>query len=368
LISLNKTNDRTNRNRKRKRSRHRGVPGAAPGTVVSDPNSAKTVIRVLATSPGTFFEQEITDISDLSEVLARHTSVWIEVTGLGSADKIVQLGELLGLHSLALEDVVNVHQRAKMDAFQDYLFVVARMFDTFDTSNSEQISFFLKKNLVLSFQERPGDCWENIRQRLRMRHGKIATLGPDYLLYVLLDAIIDSYFPVMDRLSDEVDALEDQITAKAQTKQMHQVHQLRGQLLDVRRAIRPHREMISAISHHESHLIEPETHVYFRDCYDHVIQVIDSVDTYRELTSDLRDYYLSMVSNSMNEVMKLLTIISTIFIPLSFVAGVYGMNFDTESPWNMPELRWQYGYPFALTVMGIIGFGLAWSFRRRGWL
>jgi len=168
---------------------------------VSAPGSAQTVIRVFATSPGTFFEQEIANVSDLTEILAHHTSVWIEVTGLGSADKIVQLGELLGLHSLALEDVVNVHQRAKMDAFNDYLFVVARMFDTSDTSNSEQISFFLKKNLVLSFQERPGDCWENIRQRLRLRHGKIVTLGPDYLLYVLLDSIIDSYFPVMDRLA-----------------------------------------------------------------------------------------------------------------------------------------------------------------------
>jgi len=172
----------------------------------------------------------------------------------------------------------------------------------------------------------------------------------------------------MDRLSEEVDALEDEITAKANPRQMHHVHRLRGQLLEVRRAIRPHREMVNAISHHESPLITPDTHVYFRDCYDHVIQVIDSVDTYRELTSDLRDYYLSMVSNSMNEVMKLLTIISTIFIPLSFVAGVYGMNFDTESPWNMPELKWEYGYPFALAIMGIIGIGLAASFKRRGWL
>lgn len=365
---MNKVPDRAIRAKKRKRTRHRGTPGAAPGTVASDPNAPRTTIRVFASSPGAFFEQDITKVRDLSDVITRYKTVWIEVTGLGSAERILEIGEFLGLHALALEDVVNVHQRAKMDSFDEYLFIVARMFDTSDTSLSEQISFFLKKNIVLSFQERPGDCWDSIRQRLRQRHGKIATLGADYLLYNLLDTIIDSYFPVMDRLSEEVDALEEEITAKANPRQMHHVHQLRGQLLDVRRAIRPHREMINAISHHESPLITPDTHVYFRDCYDHVIQVIDSVDTYRELTSDLRDYYLSMVSNSMNEVMKLLTIISTIFIPLSFVAGVYGMNFDTESPWNMPELKWEYGYPFALAIMGIIGIGLAASFKRRGWL
>ena len=365
---MNQNPERVGRPKKRKRGRRRRVYGAAPGTVVADPNSPSTTMRVFATSPGAFLEQDVAKVSDLAGIISSHKSVWIEVTGLGSADRIVQLGELLGLHTLALEDVVNVHQRAKMDAFDDYLFVVARMFDTADTSLSEQISFFLKKNVVLSFQERPGDCWDTIRQRLRQRHGKIATLGPDYVLYALLDTIIDSYFPIMDRLSDEVDVLEEEITGQAHPRQMHRVHQLRGQLLDVRRAIRPHREMINAISHHESALIAAETHVFFRDCYDHVIQVIDSVDTYRELTSDLRDYYLSMVSNSMNEVMKLLTIISTIFIPLSFVAGVYGMNFDTSSPWNMPELKWYMGYPFALGIMGIVGIGLAMSFRRRGWL
>ncbi|MFM7975771.1 MAG: magnesium/cobalt transporter CorA, partial [Pirellula sp.] len=191
----------------------------------------------------------------------------------------------------------------------------------------------------------------------------------DYLLYSLLDSVDDSYFPVLEHLVEQVDTLEQDITDQVSSEQMSRIHELRGQLLSLRRSIRPHREMINELVRDSIPQIHPETRVHLRDCYDHVIQVVDAVDTYREVTSDLRDFYLSSVSNSMNEVMKLLTIISTIFIPLSFVAGVYGMNFDPEvSPWNMPELKWRYGYFFSLAIMATMAGGLLVYFRRRRWI
>ena len=359
---------RHERKKQRRRRRRPTMPGTPPGTITQDPGAFDTTVHVIAGDGQSLFEQRLSNPGELSTILRSYSSVWIDVTGLGDIDKVRAIGDLLGLHPLAMEDVVNVHQRAKLDSFDKYLFLVARMIDNDNTGNSEQISFFLLPGVLLSFQERPGDCWEPVRNRLRQRRGKFQTSGPDYLLYALLDSIVDSYFPVMDRLSDQVDMIEDEITLNPQPDLIRQVHELRGQLLNVRRAIRPHREMVHELSHDGSELILPETQVFLRDCYDHVIQVIDTVDTYRELTSDLRDFYLSTINNSMNEVMKLLTIISTIFIPLSFVAGVYGMNFDTDSPWNMPELGWWFGYPFALGLMAAIGVSLLWLFRRRGWL
>jgi magnesium transporter len=243
------------------------------------------------------------------------------------------------------------------------------MVDGEDPSITEQLSMYLKGNVLISFQERPGDCWDPLRQRLRQRRGKVAINDLDYLLYSMLDAVVDSYFPVLERLVEQVDLLEQDITEQVSSEQMSRIHELRGQLLSLRRSIRPHREMINELVRDSIAQIHPETRVHLRDCYDHVIQVVDAVDTYREVTSDLRDFYLSSVSNSMNEVMKLLTIISTIFIPLSFVAGVYGMNFDPEvSAWNMPELKWRYGYLFSLAIMGTVAGGLLIYFRRRRWI
>jgi magnesium transporter len=243
------------------------------------------------------------------------------------------------------------------------------MVDGADARETEQISFFLLSGVLVSFQERPGDCWEPLRNRIRNRRGKIIECGPDHLLYALLDSVIDSYFPVMERISDEVDVVEDEIAASFRTEQLHSIHHLRGQLLAVRRALRPHREMFNELVRDPSEYFEVDTRVHLRDCYDHVTQLLESADTYRELTSDLRDYYMSTMSNRMNEVMKVLTIISTIFIPLSFVAGVYGMNFDPEkSPWNMPELAWYYGYPMAIAIMLSVALGMLVFFRRRQWI
>ncbi len=336
--------------------------------MIVDPNANPTTIRIMAFGRNELLEREIKDISEMRSIMVAYRSIWIDVTGLGSQERLTEISQLLQLHPLAMEDVVNVHQRAKVDEFHDSIFVVSRMVDGDDALQTEQLSFFLTKQVLLSFQERPGDCWDPLRQRIRTQRGKVCEAGVDYLLYALLDAVIDSYFPVMERLAEQVDAIEAEIIEGLDRSQMQSIHQLRGQLLSLRRAIRPHREMVNELIRDSLPHISPETRIHLRDCYDHVVQVVEAVDTYRELTSDMRDFYLSSVSNSMNEVMKVLTIISTIFIPLSFIAGVYGMNFETTSPWNMPELKWYYGYPFSLALMGTVAFGLLVYFRGRRWL
>lgn len=391
-----KRNKQDEKSKNRRIVHRRSKPGDAPGLLTVDPDAESTHIRVMAfgnsvpsstTNPGfhastianqasaangnncsALTECVINNVDELKPFLAGTQNVWIDVTGLGSQSTLQLIADLLHLHPLAMEDVVHVHQRAKVDEFPESLFVVSRMFDGEDAHQSEQISFFLLDRVLVTFQERPGDCWDPVRQRIRLRRGKFCDAGVDYLLYALLDSVIDSYFPVMERLAEHVDTLELAITEQLITGQMRQIHDLRGQLLSLRKAIRPHREMINELIRDSNPHVSQETRVHLRDCYDHVIQVLESVDTYRELTSDLRDFYLSSVSNSMNEVMKVLTIISTIFIPLSFIAGVYGMNFDTDLPWNMPELHWEYGYAFSLALMALVAFGLLVYFRRRRWI
>lgn len=362
---------RPKKNLKRRRSQNpqrRSAPGSAPGSMNVDPNANPTTIRVIAFNGADLLEKEIQDIDEIQAIRVAFRSVWIDVTGLGSEEMLRGIAQLLQLHPLAMEDVVNVHQRSKVDEYHDSIFVVARMVDGDDALQTEQLSFFLMHQVLLSFQERPGDCWDPLRQRIRTHRGKICDSGVDYLLYALLDAVIDSYFPAMEKLAEQVDTVEAEIIENLDPDQMRRIHHLRGQLLSLRRSIRPHREMINELVRDSLPHISPETRVHLRDCYDHVVQVVEAVDTYRELTSDMRDFYLSSVSNSMNEVMKVLTIISTIFIPLSFVAGVYGMNFSDQSPWNMPELRWYFGYPFSLALMGLVAFGLLVFFRKKRWL
>lgn len=356
------------RTRKSLNQRRRARPGTAPGTIHSDPNAEATKIRVMAYTPSALHDAELQSVGQLKPLLQHWPVVWVDITGLDTAATIKELGELFGLHPLALEDVVNVHQRAKVERYQEHLFIVARMCNPEDQVRTEQISLFLKPGVLLTFQERAGDCWDPVRDRLRQARGRVRSSEADYLAYALIDSIVDSYFPIVDQLSDLLDALDEDVTRQAHQSQMHRVHDLRGLLLALRRSIRPHREMINELTREDMSLVSAETRVFFRDCYDHVIQVIDMVDTYRELTADVRDFYLSSVSNRMNEIMKVLTIIATIFMPLSFIAGVYGMNFNTDSPWNMPELNWRLGYPLALTVMLLTALGFLWFFKRRGWI
>jgi magnesium transporter len=351
------------------RPRRRSRPGAPPGTLVADPDARGPEINVMLYGPDALDEVRGCPPSDLAALKGRAEVLWIDVTGLGDIAVIAQIGRAFGLHSLSLEDVVDVHQRPKTEHFDDHVFVLARMLAADGRAQTEQLSMFLGQNYVLTFQERPGDCFEPIRERIRQAKGRIRQMGADYLAYAVIDAVIDRYFPVIESLGEVIEHLEEEVIASPSPGQIDRLHQVKRDLLNLRRAIWPTREMVNALTRDDSRFVGATTRVFLRDCYDHAIQLMDIVETDREITSSLLDVYLSSMSARLNEIMKVLTIIATIFIPLGFVAGLYGMNFDrTASAWNMPELGWRFGYPASLAVMVAIAAGLLFYFRRKGWV
>ncbi len=352
------------------RFHRRTKPGEVPGRVAADPEAPQPIIHVMGYGPKDVGEATITELSQLEEFLTKYSTTWINVNGLGDGDLIRALGERFELHPLALEDVVNVHQRAKVEDYDEYLFLVARMIELDDDNNvqTEQISMFLGENYVLTFQERPGDCLDPVRQRIRKSRGKIRSRGADYLSYAVLDAVIDGYFPVVEVLSQQLEELDSELDNNITTNTTARLHRLRRDLLLVQRSIWPHREAVNQFSHLTEDWITDETRLFLRDCHDHVMQLIEIVETYREMCADVRDVYVSEISLRMNAVMKFLTLIATIFIPLNFLAALYGMNFNTRYEWNMPELRWPFGYPLVLLLMVVIGVVMLTYFWKKGWL
>lgn len=351
-----------------RRRRRRRVVGTAPGTVTVDPTAPKPVIHVLAYGPDDFVEQPIADPGEVREFLGKWPVTWINVDGLGDAETIRALGEIFGLHQLALEDVANVYQRPKVEEYGERLFVIVRMMTVNTPALSEQVSLFLGKGFVLTFQERPGDCFDPVRERIRHARGRVRQAGADYLAYALLDSVVDAYFPIIEHYGDQLESMESQVFGRPDTETAAAIHRLKRQVVNLRRVIWPLREAVNALLRDSSPLITDDTRIYLRDCYDHAFQIMDLVETHRESASDLMNLYLTCVSNRMNEVMKVLTVIATIFIPLTFIAGIYGMNFDRESPLNMPELGWDWGYPACLAAMLVVTIGMLIFFRRKGWL
>jgi magnesium transporter len=347
-------------------------PGTAPGTLrpMEAPGAAPVRITVIDYGPDHLEEKVIERFEDLLPYRDAPTTTWINIEGLHNVALLESLGQHFGVHSLTLEDVLNCGQRPKLEDYGTYHFMVMKSLSLKDgVLELEQISFILGKNYILTIQEVPGDSFEAVRQRIRRGKGLIRQAGADYLLYALVDALIDEFFPVLERYGEQIEELEDEVILHPSPEILQRVHAVKRDLLVLRRTAWPERDTINAFSREESHLISAETKVFVRDCYDHIIQVIDITETYRDLSSGLQEAYLSSISLRMNEVMKVLTIISTIFIPLTFIAGIYGMNFDTDvSPWNMPELEWYWGYPFSLTVMAIVAVGLIIYFRRKEWL
>jgi len=343
----------------------RQPPGTSPGTLHVDPTAPKPDIRVFAYGVDEFIEQDVADVASLEGLLEQWPVVWVNVDGLGDAALLQKIGDLFNLHRLALEDVVNVHQRAKVEPYEDQLFMVGRMarLENQGHLSTEQISFFVGSNYVLTFQEQVGDCFDLVRQRIRSGRGLIRRGGAGYLAYALLDNLIDAYFPILEVYGERIEALETEVITRCEADLIARIHHLKREMLVLRRAIWPHREAVNTLLREESPLISAETRIHLRDCYDHIIQVLDMVETYRELASGLLDVYLSQVSNRMNEVMKVLTIFAAIFIPLTFMAGLYGMNFT-----HMPELNWIWSYPALLLAMAMVAGGLLLFFRRRGWL
>jgi magnesium transporter len=347
----------------------RSLPGSAPGTLIADPNALQPTVRLVAYGPAGVLEEEIADVRTIVHRLQEWPVAWIRVAGLGDVSLIAKLGEIFNLHRLALEDVVNVHQRPKVEQYKGHCYVVVRLVRDETSFASEQVSIFLGRNFVLTFQERPGDFFDPIIQRIRGGIGRIRTAGTDHLVYALIDAVTDCYFPVLERYGEALESLENAVVFDPGRHVIERIHEMKYGLLTLRRAAWPLREALATLYRDPIPLIDDEERVYLRDCYDHTVQIIDLLENYRDVASSLMEVYLTSISNRTNEIMKVLTIFTAVFIPLTLIAGIYGMNFDTRrSPWNMPELRWAWGYPFALALMAAVAAGLLLYFRRRGWL
>lgn len=338
-----------------------------PGTLLIDAEAPPPRLTVLAYGPDSYTEEEVSDLGRLDELCREWPVVWLNVDSLSDEPLLRAIGEHLDLHRLVLEDVVNLGQRSKAEFYDDVLFIVLRIPDV-ERGDTEQVSLLVRDGLVVTLREHSGDCFEAVRDRIRHSKGKIRVRIADYLAYALLDAAVDHYFPVLDEAGLALDSLEDRVFEEPTPETLEQIHSLKRSLVSLRKAIWPYRELLNTLMRDAGSIFADETQPYLRDCYDHVVRLIDLVEAQREVTSDLQNMYLSTVSNRMNEVMKVLTIIATIFIPLSFIAGVYGMNFDpAASRWNMPELGWALGYPAALMLMGLVAGGLLVFIGRKGW-
>ncbi len=364
------------------RHRRRSGSGAMPGTITVQPHAQAPCYHMMSFGPqatkGSIENIAFDAIENLPSLPEQHEFMWVNVTGLGDAEALRAVGKHFNLHPLVLEDIANTAQRPKVEEYDNYLFVVLRVPVlqplTEEDAGEEvlttrQLALCIGQNFVLTFQEEEEAALAPVRQRLLQQKGKLYQRGPDYLAYALLDAVIDTFFPLLERYVERIEEFEAQVMEIDAHGGIKTIHGLKRELLILRRIIWPQRDMVSQLLRSESAFINESTHLYLRDCYDHSAQLLDMVETCRETTTSLVDILLASQSNKMNEVMKVLTIIATIFIPLSWIAGVYGMNFDPEqSPWNMPELAWEYGYFTALLLMFVIAGGLLWWFWRKGWI
>jgi len=360
------------RERRRRTSRilHRSGEkvGLPPGTAIhiGEPRTEDVRLSVLDYTESRCDERHLERIEDAFGYRETDSVSWINVDGVHDAAKIEVIGERFGLHPLVVEDVLHTGQRAKLETYDDVAYIVLRMLSWDDARgeiDDEQVSLLLGPKWILTFQERPGDVFDELRDRIRTARGRIRREGVDYLAYSVFDVIVDQYFLILERIGEQVEELDDEIAGRPTPENLQTIRRLKRELLFLRKAVWPLREVLSSIRRDGSALFRDETLVFLRDVYDHTIQVIDTVETYRDMVSTMIDLYLSSISNRMNEVMKVLTIIATIFIPLTFIAGIYGMNFDV-----MPELRWPFGYFAVLGAMGAIAAAMLVYFRRRRWL
>lgn len=350
---------------KRRSSKKAGLP---PGTLVhvGEKRDEKVRITIIDYDEAHFEEKEAKTAEECFPFKDKPTVTWINVDGIHQPEIVKQLGDYFGMHPLVLEDILNTDQRPKMEDFGNYIYIVLKMLSYDEKSNeivAEQVSLVLGPNFVISFQEKKGDVFDPIRDRIRSDKGRVRKMGADYLAYALTDAIVDNYFTILEKLGEKIEFMEEELVANPTPKTLQTIHNLKRDTISLRKSVWPLREVVSALERGESSLIEKSTGIYLRDVYDHTIQVIDTIETSRDMVSGMLDIYLSSVSNKMNEVMKVLTIIATVFIPLTFIAGIYGMNFA-----NMPELGWSWGYPLILLVMVAVGILMFFYFRRKKWL
>lgn len=349
----------------KKRSKKVGLP---PGSLVhiGERKTEEVKIRIIEYDETHFHEKEVKTPEECLPFKDKPTITWIDVAGIHLPEVVEKIGGYFGLHPLVMEDILNTDQRPKMEDFGSYVYVVLKMLFYNGRTNeivSEQISVILGQNFVLSFQEIEVDVFNPLRERIRTGKGHPRKMGADYLAYALLDSIVDNYFVILERLGEGIESLEEELITRPTRKTLQALHNLKREMLFLRKSVWPLREVISGLERGESALIKEAVRIYLRDVYDHTIQVIDSIETSRDMLSGMLDIYLSSISNKLNEVMKVLTIIATIFMPLTFIVGVYGMNFR-----YMPELGWKWGYFTIWAVMVAIGVSMLIYFKRRKWL
>jgi magnesium transporter len=348
----------------KKSSKKAGLP---PGTVVfvGEQKVEEIRIKIIDYDDNQYAEREIKNIEDCFPYKDTPSISWINIDGVHQVDVIEKLGAHFVLHPLLQEDVVNTHQRPKFDEYDDHLFIVLRMFFFNEEENElagEQISLIVGSNFVISFQERQGDVFEQVRERLRNGKGRIRKKGSDYLAYTLIDAIVDSYYTILERLGENIESLQEQMVSEPKQEDLQIIQHLKRDMLFFRKSVWPLRDVLGGLVKSDSNLIKQDVLIYVRDVYDHVIQAIDTIETFRDMLSAMLDIYLSSVGNRMNQVMKVLTIIATIFIPMTFLAGIYGMNFK-----YMPELEWKYAYLFFWIVVLVVLIGMVAWFKRKKW-
>jgi magnesium transporter len=349
----------------KKRSKKAGLPSETL-MYTGEKKGEKVIIHVIDFDETNFLETELSAAEACIPYKNKPTVTWINVDGVHNVPVLEKLGDCFGLHRLVMEDILNTDQRPKAEDFGEYLYIVLKMLSNGRNGEivTEQISIVVGSNFVLSFQEGvEGDVFNLIRERLRNGKGRIRKMGADYLTYSLLDAVVDNYFVILEKFGEKIELLEAELIESPTQKTVQRIYQLKREMIFLHNAVWPLREVVGTLGKHESPIIREATVPYFRDVYDHVIHVIDSVDIYREMISSMLDMYLSSVSNRLNEVMKVLTAISLIFMPLTFIVGLYGMNFK-----YMPELEWRYGYFLTLFVMLGIGVFMFFYFKRKKWL
>ena len=349
----------------KKRSKKTGLP---PGTLVhiGEEKTESVKITILNYDETQFQEVEASKVEECLPFKDKPNVTWINIDGIHQVDIIEKIGHYFNLHSLLLEDIMNTEQRPKMEDYGDYIFVVMKMlsYDEKDGEiKAEQISLVLGSNYVISFQEREGNVFDSIRGRMKNEKWRIRRMGADYLIYSLIDVIIDNYFTILEKLGEKIEDLEDELVMNVRPETLRSIHDLKREMLSLRKSVWPLREVVNGLERGESSLIHKSTYVYLRDVYDHTIQVIDTIETFRDMLAGMLDIYLSSISNRLNEVMKFLTVIATIFKPLSFLASLWGMNFK-----KMPELEFALGYPMALCIMVAVAFSMIILFRKKGWL
>ncbi len=352
----------------------RATRGLAPGTLIhiGEQKEERVGLTLVEYDEGRCVEREIAGIDEAFPFASAPTVTWLSVTGLHDIGTLERIGDRFGVHRLVLEDILNTGQRPKVEFFDTHVFLTLKAIARNPGGEGidvEQVSLILGERFVISFQERAGDLFAPVLARIREGKGRIRKMGPDYLAFALVDAVTDNCFFVLEDIGDQVEALEERLIQDADRGALGSIHALKRELVSLRRSVWPLRELVAALEREESPFVSGAIDAYLRDLYDHAIQIIDSIESYRDILAGLTDLYVSSMSARMNEVMKVLTIIATIFIPLSFVAGIYGMNFDTSaSAFNMPELGWSFGYLGALGIMGAIALGMVIYFKRKGWM